>query len=316
MYNCIIILGATATGKTSLSVELAKQLNSEIINADSTQVYKGLNIGTAKVTEKQARGVVHHLISFLPPDASFSVQEFRQRAHLLMQQMWQENKLPIIVGGTGFYLESIYNNYAFGSAKANEDLRKQLNNELMLHGKEKMHIKLTEIDPASAAEIHENDTKRVLRALEIFYTTGKTRTQINNEHSTMQENANNGTMQNAIKPLFIGLCADREILYEKINNRVDEMFKEGLVKEVEGLVASGLTRKHQSMNSIGYKELIGHFQGESSLEEAKELIKKNTRNYAKRQVTWFKRIKQVTWFNAYQQDVSDIVKQVLTLLNS
>lgn len=314
-YNCIIVLGATATGKTGLSVELAKKLNGEIINADSTQVYKELNIGTAKASIKEMQGIKHHLISFLNADEQYTVAEFKKQAQEVIEKLWGENKTPIIVGGTGFYIDSLINNYVYGNSVKNEHVREKYNNLTKEHGKEYVYNILKKLDPEAASILHANDSFRVIRALEIFETTGKTKSQLVKENQENNKLLNN-TMQNTIKPLIIGLELDRDVLYERINQRFSIMKQAGLKQEVKGLYDKNYSANWQSMKSIGYKEYYELFNGVLTEQEVEEKIKQNTRNYAKRQITWFKRNKNVLWFNLLKNNSNEVIEKITTIYNS
>ena len=288
MYNCIIIAGPTASGKTKISVELAKKLNGEIVNADSMQVYKELNIGTAKITEEEKENIPHHLFDVADKFEEFTVSNYRELALPLIKDLIAKNKTPIIVGGTGFYINSLLYDLEYGNSNKDESLRKKYEDLATEFGNEYVYNILKEMDIDSANKLHANDLKRVIRAIEIFETTGT-------KKSAMQN-----TMQNVttgLNPLILGLEFDREKLYERINLRVDIMVNNGLIDEVKSLVNSGLNSTHQSMTGIGYKEVYSYLQNEITLDECIELIKKNTRNYAKRQVTWFKKVPNLKWVN-------------------
>lgn len=317
-YNSIIILGPTASGKTSLSVNLAKSLNGQIINADSTQVYKELNIGTAKVTTEEMQGIKHHLINIINPDQDFSVSQFKKMATNIITELLSNNIIPVIVGGTGFYIDSLLNNYNYTNSYKNLEVREKYNKLAEERGKEYVYNILKSYDPVAAGKLHYNDLKRVIRALEIYITTGKTKSQLNhentmqtNEHSTIQN-----TTQSALKPLIIGLTLPREKLYNRINLRTMQMLQNGLIDEVKHLLNKGYSTNLQSMKSIGYKELNEFFTGEKTLSEVSEKIKQNTRNYAKRQITWFKRIKNVHWFDVTTISQLELQNEILKLYNS
>lgn len=251
-YNCIIIIGPTASGKTALSIKLAKQLNGEIINADSSQMFKKLKIGTAKISKEEMQNVKHHLISFLNPDEDFSVSDFKDRAIKIINKLIKEKKVPIIVGGTGFYIDSLINNFNYGGLTKNSEIREKYINLTEQYGKKYVFEILKKVDEKSAAVLHFNDLKRVIRALEIYETTGKTKAEL----STMQN-----TMQGNLKPLIVGVNLERNILYDRINLRTDMMFNKGLVNEVKKLYNSGYSKNLQSIKSIGYKELYDYFDG-------------------------------------------------------
>lgn len=282
MPKVLVICGATASGKTSLAVACAKQFNGEVISADSMLVYRGLNIGTAKPTEEEKQGVIHHMIDVVSPKESFSVSDYEEMALPIVEKLLSEGKTPIICGGTGFYINALLYKSQFGNVGANEKLRVYYERLAEEQGKEYVHALLREKDPESAEKLHYNDVKRVIRALEIFDVTGKAK-------SAQQD-----------KPIprfdFTAVSIDfpRETLYERINIRVEQMFENGLLDEVEALMNQGITSDMQCMQGIGYKEILEGKQKAWDLSEIKELIKKNTRNYAKRQITFFKRMQNHT----------------------
>ncbi len=282
MPKVLVICGATASGKTSLAVACAKQFNGEVISADSMLVYRGLNIGTAKPTEEEKQGVIHHMIDVVSPKESFSVSDYEEMALPIVEKLLSEGKTPIICGGTGFYINALLYKSQFGNVGANEKLRVYYEKLAEEQGKEYVHALLREKDPESAEKLHYNDVKRVIRALEIFDVTGKAK-------SAQQD-----------KPIprfdFTAVSIDfpRETLYERINIRVEQMFENGLLDEVEALMNQGITSDMQCMQGIGYKEILEGKQKAWDLSEIKELIKKNTRNYAKRQITFFKRMQNHT----------------------
>jgi len=282
MAKVLVICGATASGKTSLSVACAKNMNGEIISADSMLVYKGLNIGTAKPSMEERDGVVHHMIDVIEPEKSFSVSDYERMALPIVERLLMEGKTPIICGGTGFYINSLLYKSQFGNVGANEEIRQKYERMAEEYGKEYVHSILAEKDPESAEKLHYNDVKRVIRALEIYDITGKAKSQ----------------QQDALIPRFdftaVSIDFPRETLYERINLRVDEMFRQGLIDEVKTLLASGVTEEMQCMQGIGYKEVAEGLRLGFPEEEVKELIKKNTRNYAKRQITFFKRMQNHT----------------------
>jgi len=301
-YDSIIILGATATGKTNISISLAKLLNTEIINSDSMYIYKQLNIGTAKPTDEEMDGVIHHLIGFVEPSDTYNVSEFRRDAKEIINKMLSESKIPIIVGGTGLYIDSLINNYSYGETIKNNDIRSKLEKELELYGKEHIYNLLKNIDPETATKLHINDTKRIIRALEIYLSSGSKKSNIVNSEEPILKN-----------PLIIGLNYPRDELYDRINRRVDIMINNGLIEEVKFLYESGLNpENHQSMKGIGYKEIVAYLRNEYSIEEAIDKIKQHSRNYAKRQITWFKRNSKIVWLDASKDD--NIVEKIIQLL--
>lgn len=284
----IIIGGPTATGKTNLSINLAKEFNGEIISADSVQIYKKLDIGSAKPTKEEMAGIPHHMIDIISPDESFSVCDFVSRAKDCIEDISSRGKLPIIVGGTGLYISSFVDNVNFTEEKTDYTLRKKLMEKVEEDGAEALHKELYKIDPKSAIRIHPNNIKRVVRALEIYYTTGKTMT---------EQNALSKTVPSPYAFKMYALSSSRELIYERINKRVDIMVNNGLFEEVSSLLDEGITRDMQSMQGIGYKEIVSYFEGECSKEEAIDLVKQNSRRYAKRQLTWFRRDERYTWLD-------------------
>lgn len=303
MFDSIIVLGPTATGKTSLAIKLANALSSEIVNADSMYIYKYFDIGTAKPNTKELSEAKHHLIGFLEPTECYSVANFRIDASKVIKEIWSKKMTPIIVGGTGFYIDSLIKSFSYGSVEKDVNLRNSLEAELSQFGNDYLYEKLKNIDPNSANKLHKNDTKRVIRALEIALSSDAKKSDIVNNSDIILQN-----------PLIIGLNLDREILYDKINRRVDIMLNDGLVDEVRKLYSSGLTPENcNAMKGIGYKEIVSYFRGEYSLEVAIEKIKQHSRNYAKRQITWFKRNDRIHWFNPCD---ADLVNKVLDLFNN
>lgn len=309
MYNSIIILGPTASGKTDISIKIAKALNTEIINADSMQIYKELNIGTAKASVAEQEGIKHHLLDFVDPTKEFSVSEYKNLAMPIITNLINNKKVPIIVGGTGFYVQSLLTNFEYGNSYKNEQLRAELTEIANEKGNQAVHDILKQIDIDSANKIHYNDLKKVIRAIEIFKMSNKKKSELNN---TMQTNT-----QSVLKPLIIALNWNRETLYERINFRVDSMIKNGLINEVKNLVNKyNLTINNQSMQGIGYKEILSFLNNECSQTEAIEKIKISTRHYAKRQITWFKNQLNATWFNLSEVTTTDVIKFVLSNFNN
>ena len=278
MPKVLVVCGATASGKTSLAVACAKKLNTEVISADSMLVYRGMDIGTAKPTSEEMQGVPHHLIDVVSPKESFSVSDYEKKALPIVEDLLLKGKVPVICGGTGFYLNSLLYKSQFGNAGANASVREKYEAILREKGKSYLHSLLYEVDKESAEKLHENDTKRVIRALEIYETTGKAKSEQQDERI----------------PRFdfvaVSIAYPRDLLYERINRRVDIMYENGLKEEVRSLLLSGVSLSNQSMQGIGYKEVAEGLENGYSDEEIKELIKKNTRNYAKRQITFFKRM--------------------------
>jgi len=296
MAKVLVVCGATASGKTALSVACAKILNTEIISADSLLIYKGLNIGTAKPTKEEMDGVKHHMIDVVDPTQSFSVNDYENQALPIVERLLSEGKTPIICGGTGFYVKSLLYKSQFGNVGANEDIRAYYEQILAKEGKEYLHKLLREKDPESAEKLHPNDTKRIIRALEIFDVTGKKKSDQHDEEI----------------PRFDFVCVSidypREELYRRIEIRVDKMFEDGLKEEVKDLLKSGVTEDSQCMQGIGYKEIAEGLRLGVSEEEIKELIKKNTRNYAKRQITFFKRMQNHYYLTHNSATADEVLK--------
>lgn len=295
----LLIGGPTAVGKSSLALECAKLFNGEIISADCVQIYKELNIGSAKATPKELKQVTHHLINELDPSGEFNVSYFKKCADKLIISLNEQGKLPIIVGGTGLYMKSLLFPYELGNAGNNLAVRQKYEKLAQEKGKQYVFDLLKEIDPASAEKLHYNDIKRVIRALEIFEVSGTRKSEQVVEKLISEYDYT-----------LIALTRDRKVLYEIINSRVDLMFEEGLVEEVTNLVKNkGLTKFNQSMSGIGYKEFFDYFEGTITLDQVKENIKQNSRRYAKRQITWFKTMPEVNWFN-----VDEGMQKVLNFL--
>lgn len=284
----LVILGPTASGKTALSMELAQQFNGEIISADSRQIYRHMNIGTDKISQEARQDVPHHLLDVANPDERFTVADFKAQAETAIDDILARGKLPILVGGTGLYIRAITEN--FDIPPENREVRAQLIEELKKSGPEKLHKKLQKLNPLTAAKIHPKNAPYIVRALEIFITTGRPKSDIKN------------TPQ--YKCLQIGLSWPREALFERIHRRIDEQIERGLIDETKKLLGLGYSKNLPSMNTLGYKEMTAHLEKALSLDEARELLKKNTRNFAKRQMTWFKKDKEVIWISPkFQKDV-------------
>ncbi|AZJ21803.1 tRNA (adenosine(37)-N6)-dimethylallyltransferase MiaA [Bacillus wiedmannii] len=281
-----VIIGPTAVGKTKLSIDLAKALNGEIISGDSMQIYRTMDIGTAKVTKEEMDGIPHYMVDIKNPEESFSVAEFQERVRKHIREITERGKLPIIVGGTGLYIQSVLFDYQFTDDAGDTIYREQMEKLALERGVEYVHKKLQEVDPESAERIHANNVRRVIRALEIFHTTGE-------KMSDQLEKQENELLYDVS---LIGLTMDREMLYDRINLRVDIMMDQGLLEEVEGLYNRGI-RDCQSIQAIGYKEIYDYFEDRVSLEEAVSQLKTNSRRYAKRQLTWFRNKMDVTWFD-------------------
>lgn len=284
----IILTGPTAVGKTRLSLLLAKSINGEIISADSMQVYHYMDIGSAKIKKEDMQGIPHHLIDVLSPLEDFNVVTFQRMCKECMEDIYNRGKIPILTGGTGFYIQSVLYDIDFTENKEDSCFRLELENLAKTKGALYLHEMLRKVDPVSAEEIHANNVKRVIRALEYHEQTGET-ISLHNETQRRKESA--------YRSCYFVLNDERDKLYERINQRVDEMLAEGLVEEVEKLAGMGCTRDMVSMQGLGYKEILSYLAGDITLEEATERIKRDTRHFAKRQITWFKREKDVIWVN-------------------
>ncbi|MBQ5868311.1 MAG: tRNA (adenosine(37)-N6)-dimethylallyltransferase MiaA [Lachnospiraceae bacterium] len=282
----IILTGPTASGKTALSVELAKRIGGEIISADSMQVYRYMDVGSAKVTVEEMDGVPHHLIDVLDPQDSFNVVTFQEMAKEAMKKIYANGHIPIVAGGTGFYIQALLYDIDFTDNDGDMEYRHHLEELAKEQGAEVLHSMLKEVDPPSAEAIHANNVKRVIRALEFYKKTGQ-RISDHNEEERQKESPYNFA--------YYVLNMDRATLYDRIDLRVDKMIEAGLEEEVKQLKAMGCTRDMVSMQGLGYKEILDYLNGELSLEEAVYILKRDTRHFAKRQLTWFKREKDVTW---------------------
>lgn len=304
----IILAGPTASGKTSVSIDLAKRLGGEIISADSMQVYKYMDVGTAKISVEEMQGVKHHLIDVLDPKEDFNIVKFQNMVKCSIEEIVKNGHIPILVGGTGFYIQSVIYDIDFNNEDDNSSVRKKLKEEYDAFGADFMHEKLKKIDIVSAQTIHKNNKKRIIRAIEYFL--------INNEPIS----SHNEVQREKKSPYdyrFFVLNPLRDILYERINKRVNIMVENGLVDEVKKLREMGLSTANISMQGIGYKEIIEYLDGEVSLETAIENIKQNTRHMAKRQVTWFKREKDVIYVDPFSFESNDkIVDYMIEKINT
>lgn len=283
-----VLIGPTAVGKTELSIDLAKRLNAEIISADSMQIYKYMDIGTAKITEEEMEGVPHHLIDFLYPDEEYTVSDYQRDASRLITEINARGRLPMVVGGTGLYINSLVYELNFAKAPPDEEYRVELEELATNYGIEYIHDLLSKVDPESAKTISKKDKKRIIRALEVYKTTGKTMSEYN-------KNFRKETDKYDL--CMVCLNMDRQKLYDRINMRVDIMIENGLIDEVKGILHKGYHKNLVSLKGIGYKEIIEYLDGNLTLDEAIEKIKKGSRNYAKRQLTWFRRDKRIKWVN-------------------
>ncbi|WP_226578978.1 tRNA (adenosine(37)-N6)-dimethylallyltransferase MiaA [Halobacillus litoralis] len=296
----ISVVGPTAVGKSELGIRIAERFGGEVISGDSMQIYRTMDIGTAKVTNEEMRGIPHHMIDVKEPEENFSVAEFQECVQQLIKDVHTRNKLPIIVGGTGLYIQATLYDFNFSEEKKDTEVILRLEEEASQKGNAYMHERLRAVDPLQAERIHPNNLRRVLRALEHFETTGQ----------KMSDKQEEQAAESPFNPILIGLEMDRDLLYERINKRVDRMVEQGLVQEVKDLYDQGLSDA-QSMKAIGYKELIPYFQGTCELSEAVELLKRNSRRYAKRQYTYFKNKLNVDWYSITPTDYEEKFETIL-----
>lgn len=297
----VIIAGPTATGKTALAVEAAESINGEVVSADSMLVYRGMNIGTAKPTRDEMRGVPHHLIDVVDPDEEYSVAVYQKQARECIARILAQGRTPVLTGGTGLYIRSVIDDYDFTSALRDEKLRADLSEEAERSGAAAIHRRLAHVDPKAAARLHPNDTRRITRALEVFYLTG-----IPLSDSWRLEQG---------KPLydliFLGLNMERKDLYSRIEDRVDSMLEAGLIEEVRSLLDRGYSPELTSMQGLGYKEILAYLAGVMPKREAVSLLKRNTRRFAKRQLTWFRRDQRIKWLPADAVSTGrDVIREI------
>ncbi len=286
MTNKIIaVLGPTASGKTRLAIEIAKRFSGEVVSCDSMQIYRGMDIGTAKPTKEEMCGIPHHMIDIADPDVRYSVADFVRDARRCIDDCLSRGKTPVIAGGTGLYMDSVLMNIAFDEVVQDLDYRRELQGYADEFGAEALHQKLAESDPEAAEKIHPNNVRRVIRALEVCHTTGKTFTRVNAE----------SRREPVYDAKIFGIETDRQVLYDRIDRRVDLMLEQGLICEVRKFYDLGLDRDTTAMQAIGYKELYDFLDGNCTLDEAVEKIKMESRRYAKRQLTWFRRSGQIDW---------------------
>jgi tRNA dimethylallyltransferase len=287
----VVILGPTASGKTLTAISLAKELSSEVISADSRQVYRFLDIGTAKPSVDELNKVKHHFIGTLTPDEDFNVSRFEEDSLEIIRRLHKEGKIPVVAGGSGLYIKALVEGIST-TAATDEELRLEIKTKLETLGREHLYEELKIVDPKAASTMLPQNYKRVMRALEVFHLTGRS---ILEHHEEYERNLDFQFLQ-------FGLNWQRDVLYRNIEKRVDEMIESGLVDEVKSILQMGYSKDLNSLNTVGYKEIILHLSGEISLERAVELIKRNTRRYAKRQMTWFRRNTQINWFDIHSLD--------------
>lgn len=303
MEKLIVIIGPTAVGKTKASIDLARLLKTEIISGDSMLVYKGMDIGTAKPSYEERNGIVHHLIDFLEPTEDFSVADFQNIARRLITEINKKGRIPILAGGTGLYVKALLEGYQFNETSGDEEFRRRLFALAEKHGNLYVHSMLEKVDPKSAIRLHPNNVRRVIRALEVFH--------LGDEYIS-QEKEENKLVYDAV---VIGLSMERMLLYERINQRVDAMIKKGLAKEVRGLLEAGISPESKAMQGIGYKEMVAYLTGEVDLFTAAENIKQATRHFAKRQLTWYRKMPYIVWydvsaFKSYEQLVGSFYNHI------
>ncbi|MDF9841041.1 MULTISPECIES: tRNA (adenosine(37)-N6)-dimethylallyltransferase MiaA [unclassified Paenibacillus] len=290
-HKVLVLLGPTAVGKTRLSLELAEAYNAEIISGDSMQVYRGMDIGTAKISTAEMNGIPHHLIDIHDPEEAYSVAEFQEQGKRLIAEISGRGRLPFIVGGTGLYIESLCYGFRFSEAVADEAFRAEQDAYAETHGAEALHARLAAVDPASAERLHPNDRRRIIRALEIHHQMG----------TTLSANKAEQTRESPYELCLIGLTMDRKILYRRIEDRIDQMLEQGLIAEVQGLLDKGYHRSMVAMQGLGYKEIAAYLKGELTYEEAVTLLKRDTRRFAKRQLSWFRHMKEIEWIEDFNE---------------
>ena len=292
----LVLTGPTAVGKTALSLKLAAAVNGAVVSADSMQVYRGMDIGSAKILPEERQGIPHYLIDVLEPEEDFNVALFKAMALRAMQEIWKNGKVPIITGGTGFYIQAVLRDIDFSESEGKSDIRSAYEKLAEERGPQALHAILAEKDPEAAREIHPNNLKRVIRALEFYDQTGTPISRHNEEQRAKDS---------PYCYLYFVLNDERKRLYDRIDRRVDQMIDAGLVDEVRRLKARGLTENNVSMKGLGYKELFPYLDGKCTLSEAVEIIKRDTRHFAKRQITWFKRESGIIWINKNEFDYED-----------
>lgn len=301
----VIIAGPTAVGKTRISIELAKRINGEIISADSMQVYKGMDIGTAKITKEEMQGIPHYLIDILDPHEDFNVVEFAKRSKEAVKDIQSRDKIPILVGGTGFYIQSLLYDIDFTENDNDMSFRHALEKEAEIKGPEALHSRLKEVDPEAADSIHPNNVKRVIRALE-FYEKSKGKI---SDHNKEQR-----SKSSPYDHRYFALTDERSVIYDRIEKRIDLMLEQGLADEVKRLLDEGVERTNVSMQGLGYKEIAAWLMNEITFEEAVYILKRDTRHFAKRQITWLKREPDVIWFDKSKMSDEEILRKMISLI--
>lgn len=304
-YPLIVVLGPTAVGKTDLSLNMAENLNAEIISADSMQIYKEMNIGTAKVSKKIRNKIPHHMIDVIKPDQNFSVADYQEYIDNLIPKIINKGKIPLMVGGTGLYINAVVDGFMLPDMEPDYNLRKDLRQKSKKHGNEYVHDILKEIDPPLAEKLHPNDLRRVIRGIEIYRITGKTKTYYKDKQEKKKER---------YKTIKIGLKREREELYHRINERVEKMIEKGLIEEVKYL-KNKYNLSKTAAQALGYKEIMSYLNDEYDINEAKRIIKRDSRHYAKKQLSFFKRDKKINWFNLSKTKQSKILNEIFKLIN-
>ncbi|OBZ18210.1 tRNA (adenosine(37)-N6)-dimethylallyltransferase MiaA [Bacillus sp. FJAT-27264] len=283
----LVLLGPTAVGKTKLSLAIAKAYGAEIISGDSMQVYRGMDIGTAKISQAEMEDISHHLIDIHDPKDAYSTAEFQEQGRRLIEEISSRGKLPFIVGGTGLYIESLCYGFRFSEAVADEAFRKEQEDYADEYGALALHARLAAVDPVSAERLHPNDRRRIIRALEVFHQT----------NITQSDSLAGQKKESPYDLCLVGLTMDRKILYKRIEDRIDAMLADGLISEVQGLLDQGYDRSLVSMQGLGYKEIAAYLAGELTIDEAVTLLKRDTRRFAKRQMSWFRHMKDIQWID-------------------
>lgn len=297
--DLLVICGPTAVGKTALSLELAREFRGEILSGDSMQVYRRMDIGTAKATVEERRRVPHHLIDLVEPDSPFSVDEFQRLARQTITAIQSRGHLPMLVGGTGLYIQAVTHGYSLRGVKEDPDFRRSMEQFAEERGNEALHRRLAAVDPEAAQRLHPNDRRRMIRALEIHRATGRPLSEVQQQGDS------------PYRVCWIGLTMPRDLLYDRVNHRVDAMMEQGLLEEVKALREGGVPRDAVSMQALGYKELWMALEGEVTLAEAVEMVKRRTRKFAKRQLSWFSRLKEIHWFDCTREGSAQEIRSLV-----
>jgi len=310
LNHLIVVLGPTASGKSNLGIQIAKEFDGEIISADSMQIYRGFDIGTAKIKPAETEGIPHHLIDIKDPNESFSVSEYQKLARETIEDIFKRKKTPILVGGTGLYIDSTLYNYDFADIseeqrEENIKWRNYYQDFAKKEGKTELYNLLKETDPETAFRLHPNDVKRIIRALEYYKIHGR---------PISQNTAALTDRTNVFSAYIIGLTMERAVLYQRINERVDQMIKQGLIEEVKRLLQNGCSPASQAMQGIGYRQIVYYLEGRYTLEQAVEAIKQETRRYAKRQFTWFRRNPDINWYDIQKTKTTEIIDDLHKLV--